>query len=90
MNDLQQTSQKPQISGIVIAAKWNDKGDVTGITIQTHDEKVYLVEPDRIGYELLKFVRKTVTVCGKIREQEIGPALLRVQSYEILADTSNG
>lgn len=80
----------PQISGIIIAARWNEKGDVTGVTIQTHDENVYLVEPNEMGEELLNFVRRTVNVHGKVLRQPFGPHVIRVQSYELLAERLSG
>ena len=89
MNDRKKTTKSPQISGIVIAAKWNEKGDVTGVTIQTHDEQVYLVEQNKTGDELLNLVRRMVTARGKVRKKQYGPAIIRVQSYEILTERLN-
>ncbi len=89
MNDRKKITSSPQIRGIVIAAKWNEKGDVTGVTIQTHDEQVFLVEQNKKGDELLNFVRRSIAVRGKVRQQRQGPAIIRVQSYEILTERLN-
>ena len=72
--------------GIIIPAKWDDKGDITGVTIQTNDERVYLVEHNRTGDELLNFIRKKVEVRGRVRERLDGNTLISVQSYEIIAE----
>ena len=74
-------TDKPTIEGIIIPAKWDDNGKVTGVTIQTNDEKVYLVEHTRAGEQLLSFIHKKVEAKGKIRERLDGSTLITVHSY---------
>jgi len=80
----QNKPKTPYIEGIIIPAKWDDKGTVTGVTIQTFDEKVYLVEHTKTGDELLGFIRKKVKVSGKIRERLDGNTLINVHRFEII------
>ena len=77
-------SIKPQIKGIIIPAKWDEKGSVTGVTIHTFDEKVYFVEHTRTGDELLGFIRKKVEVNGKIRERLDGSTIINVKQFNII------
>jgi hypothetical protein len=72
---------KPVIEGIIIPAKWDYDGKVTGVTIQTNDENVYLVEHTRAGEELLDLIHKKVEAKGKIRERLDGSTLITVHSY---------
>jgi len=79
-------NQKLNIQGIVIPSKWDGKGTVTEVTIQTFDEKVYTVELTGKGEALLGFIRKKVEVSGKFRPQQDGKTLVQVHSF----DTLNG
>jgi hypothetical protein len=81
---------KPVIEGIIIPAKWDDNGKITGATIQTDDENVYLVEHTRAGEELLGLIHKKVEAKGKIRERLDGSTLITVQSYlKVEEETEN-
>jgi hypothetical protein len=73
---------KSVIAGIIIPAKWDDNGKVTCVTIQTNDEKVYLVEQTKTGEELLRLIRQKVEVTGKIRERLDGSTLISVYTYK--------
>ena len=75
---------KNRFKGIVIPSKWDDDGNIIGITLHTHDEKTYVVESSRTGNELIKHVRKNVMVYGKIRQRLDGNTLIRVINYEVL------
>ena len=79
-------SQIPRIQGIVIPAKWDEKGTVTEVTIQTFDERAYLVERTKKGNELLNFIRKQVEVSGKIRKRLDGNTLINVQRFNLIDD----
>jgi hypothetical protein len=81
MSKQNKKADKPIIEGIIIPEKWDDNGKVTGVTIQTNDEKVYLVEHTRAGQELLSLIHKKVEAKGKIRERLDGSTLITVQSY---------
>ena len=84
-------ADKPIIEGLIIPGKWNDDGKVTGVTIQTNDENVYLVEPTRTGQELLNLIHEKIVAKGKIRERLDGTALITVKSYQkVKEEIENG
>lgn len=86
MSKQNKKADKPMIEGIIIPAKWDDNGKVTGVTIQTNDEKVYLVEHTRTGEELLGLIHKKVEAKGKIKERLDGSTLIIVQSFKKLKE----
>jgi hypothetical protein len=49
--------------GIITPAKW-ENGNVTEISIQTIDEKEYIVEQNEIGQEMFPFINYPVEVSG--------------------------
>ena len=75
---------KPVITGLILPAKWDDNGKVIGVTIQSNDEKVYLVEHTKAGEELLDLIHKKVEATGKIRERLDGRILINVQRYKVV------
>ena len=84
MNSVKKNSKKPVISGTVIPAQWDVNGKVITVTIQTNDEKVFLVEHTKIGNNLLNLIHKNVEVIGKIRERLDGKTCIGIKSYKIL------
>ena len=82
-------SGKPAIVGIVIPAKWDENGNVIGVTIHTDDEKVYFVEHTRTGEELLGLIHRKVEATGKIRERLDGSTLINVQKYKAIQANFN-
>jgi len=75
---------KQVVEGIVIPAKWDDDGNVTGVTIHTARERVYSVAETRTGAELLGLIHKTVAASGKLRERLDGSIVINVQAYKII------
>lgn len=71
-----------KISGIVVPAKWDDAGNVTGTAIQSFDENEYIIENDSTGVMLKELIHKSVVVNGKIRERLDGQMLVRVLSVQ--------
>ena len=71
-----------EISGIVVPAKWDDAGNVTGTAIQSFDENEYIIESDITGAMLKDYIHKSVVVSGKIRERLDGKMLIRVLSVK--------
>ena len=79
------------VEGIIIPAKWNDDGKVIGVTIQSNDENVYLVEHTRTGQELLDLIHEKVEAKGKMKERLDGNTLIAVQSYrKVEEEIENG
>lgn len=70
------------ITGIIIPAKWDENGNVIGVTIQTSDERVYLVDHNAKGTELLSLLHKKVRATGKVKKRFRGDFLISVQEYQ--------
>jgi len=84
VNSKSTNKSKNRFHGIIIPSDWDSNGNITGITLQTHDEKTYVIEPNRTGNELYKYIRNNVIVNGKTRQRLDGHTLIRVISYEVL------
>jgi len=86
MSTQKKNTSKPIIEGIIIPARWNDNGKVTGVSIQANDESVYLVECNKTGEELLGLIHKKVEATGKIRECLDGRVHIRIRSYKTIEE----
>jgi hypothetical protein len=67
---------------VVIPTAWDDKGNVTGIAISSHDENEYQVDLKGKGPDLLSHIRKEVEASGVVREEE-GKIIVRIRKYTI-------
>jgi hypothetical protein len=67
----------------VVPNNWDSDGNIIGIGLHTHDEKIYVIEPSRVGYELLQHVRQRVKVHGKVRQRLDGSTLIRIINFEV-------
>ncbi len=74
-------SSRSPIEGLVIPSNCDDNGNVSGVSIQTNDEKEYLAAITKTGKELLDHIHEKVNVHGKIRERLDGKTLISVQDY---------
>lgn len=54
------------VEGIVIAAAWDENGDISALDIAGNDEKRYHIADDPIGRQLRHYVRKRLVVDGTI------------------------
>lgn len=72
------------ITGLLIPADWDEKGNIIAAVISTYSEEEYLIDQDSKNEELLTFVRQRVKVSGLLREDEHGNKMIKVKRYEIL------
>ena len=84
MNNKQATEQV--LIGIVIPAKWDAKGKVIGISLQTFDEKEYLLEVSKTGRGLMVQLRKKVEVSGSLHHSPDGRKVFRVRKFKLLKE----
>lgn len=77
-------SARPAVRGIVIPAKWDNNGNVVGVSIHTFDEREYIVKPYKLGKELLQFVNQTVSVIGTVSERLDGKLIIEVSHFEVI------
>ena len=75
---------KPFITGIVVAAGWDDDGNVALISIQGYDEKEYIVKMNRCGKELIDLISRKVKISGKVSERLDGKRLIQVNQYDLI------
>lgn len=80
-------AKENKITGIVVPAKWDDAGNVTGTAIQSFDENEYVIEHDCSGAMLKELIHKSVVVSGKIRERLDGKKLIRVLSVKLIPNS---
>ena len=71
-----------EISGIVVPARWDEDGNVTGTAIHTFDENEYTIEYDRSGDLFKSLIHQAVIVSGKVRQRLDGKKLIRVISVK--------
>ena len=75
---------KSFIIGIVVAADWDDNGNVARISIQGYDEKEYIVKMNRCGRELMDFINHKFKVSGNISERVDGKHFIQINQYEFI------
>jgi len=80
---------QPLIKGIIIPSQWDDKGKIIGVSINTNDEKEYLIELFGAGKDLLSLIHQKVAVRGKIRQRIDGSKLIRITSYKTVQEKLN-
>ena len=72
------------ITGLLMPADWDEKGNIIAAVISTYSEEEYLIDQDSRNEELLTFVRQRVKVSGLVREDEDGNKMITIKRYEIL------
>ena len=63
------------LKGLVVPSTWDESGNVTGISLSTFDEKIYSIDNNGKGRELLGFIRKGVKIEGTVIYEERGKKL---------------
>jgi hypothetical protein len=76
---------KKYIRGIITPALWDENGRPTGVSISTFDEKVFLIDNDEKGKELLSFIREEVEIKGIFFVRE-GVNRIRVKGFSRLKE----
>lgn len=72
-----------KIHGIVIPAGWDEKGNVTAISIFTFDEQEYIVEKDKIGKQLMSSIREEVDVSGILQIKKDNTKKIIVKEFSL-------
>ena len=62
---------------------WDEKGNVTDVSLLTIDGTEVFVVHNAVGDELLKLVEKNVNVTGPVLEDKDGKKKITVYKYEI-------
>jgi hypothetical protein len=70
------------VRGIVIPVEWDEKGMAIAVALSTHTEDEYLIDPNYMGKELLRYVQEDVEVSGMAKEnKDKKTKLITVQKY---------
>ena len=69
------------LQGIVLPSKWDKDGRVMRISLNTQDEKEYIIDYSGKGKELLNHLRKRIEVEGKILQRIGGGFYIKVNGY---------
>lgn len=75
---------KNDITGIILANQWDDKGNVIGIALHTDQEDIYLVNLNKRIKDITNFIQRTVIVEGKIEERLDGKKIVHVETVKTL------
>lgn len=78
------------ICGTLFPTKWDDKGQVERLVIDTVDQDEYYITQNKMGKELLRFTHQQVEIKGTLRESDDGHFFINVKSYRIIKGESEG
>ena len=70
-----------KVRGLVIPIDWDEKGDPVKTAIYGKDEERYIVESDKKGNELLRFLQQDLDIEGFLRKTKTGAKMITVTSY---------
>ena len=73
--------------GIVFPAKWDSRGKVIQVILDTLDQGQYHIENEGSGKGLWHLLSCEVEVQGSVKKDESGNTILRVSSYCLLEDS---
>jgi hypothetical protein len=71
------------VRGIVIPVDWDEEGNTLVAAISGSNEQEYVIEQDKKGKELLKFIRHEIEVDGVVRKAINGRRTITVRSYRL-------
>jgi hypothetical protein len=74
------------ITGYVRATDWDWQDDVSGISIETHDDEEYVIDPNELEESLFLEVDREVELTGIIEQNQDGTKHISVISYKSLSD----
>jgi hypothetical protein len=72
------------VTGILIPEKWDEKGNVVGLSIQTFDERGYIIKAYKLRKELLQFINQTVAITGKVSERLDGRQIIEASHFGVI------
>jgi hypothetical protein len=82
--------RKRAITGVVTPFDWNHSYDVLRVLIKTPDREEYVVEPNKLGRQLLSLVEQTVRVRGAVRQRLNGDFTVAVDNYKVIQEEEEG
>ena len=74
----QRPASQYDITGIILANKWDENGNVIEVSVYTDREEIFIVAHNKLIKELVNLIQTKVRVEGKIKEGLDGNKLLYV------------
>jgi hypothetical protein len=74
------TAPQNDITGIILANQWDENGNVTGVSVYTDQEEVYIVAQNKRILDWTNLIQTKVRVEGKIQEGLDGKKLFHVKT----------
>jgi hypothetical protein len=74
------------ITGYVRAADWDWQDDISGISIETHDDEEYVIDPNGLDDLLFYEVDREVELTGTVEQDDDGTKCITVTSYKSLSE----
>jgi hypothetical protein len=71
------------VEGIIIPAKWDNKGNVVDLVLAARDEEEYLIRDKDQVARLKSFLRQEVKIKGILRTKE-GKKIIKVKKFSKL------
>jgi hypothetical protein len=71
------------VKASVYGAAWNEKGEVTGVSLLTTDGDELFVAHNTVGDELIKLVEQNIKASGAVLVDQQGRKNITVYKYEI-------
>ncbi len=76
------SASQSEITGIILANKWDENGTVIGVSVYTDQEEIYIVAQNKLIKELVSLLQTKVRVEGKIKEGLDGNNLFYVKTVK--------
>jgi hypothetical protein len=83
---MRRKQQTEEVTGYVRATDWDWQDDMSGISLETHDDEEYVIDPNGLEEALFCEVDREVELTGSIEEDDDGTKLITVISYKSLSD----
>lgn len=84
MNKDKQKHDRSILRGIILPSQWDKKGRVMRISLNTHDEKEYIIDYSGRGKELRNHLKELIEVDGKVLQRLGGSLYLKVKSFSVV------
>jgi hypothetical protein len=72
------------ITGIILANQWNEIGSITGVSLYTNQEEIYVIAHNKKISKLISLVQTKVRVEGKLEQDADGNKIVYVEKIQAL------
>ena len=78
------------ITGIILATQWDNVGNVTGVSLYTDQEEIYIIAQSKRIMELISLIQTRVRVQGKLKQDPDGNKTVYVKTVNALEKENQG